>query len=202
MVKNIKGISPSLVTIANDSLNIFVARFNDTDVFLRQPRRNDIGKQKLAWRDVSEESRKRYRRLNADPNIYDMGYRSKLPLYRGEVPGFMPLVLEADDRIVGFVDAYFKYGKELPRYNILPEEKAISCSVCVLDKYQGMGYGEAYSYLSDEVGRYFKMDWIVGVAYLKGGTHHIRARHGWETIRKYGQLADHRKRLSPMKTSP
>lgn len=199
-MKSIRGIIPEFTICANPSLNIFVSRFNKNDVFLRQPRRNDSGRSRLAWNDLSEESKHRYRRLNVDKKIYDMNYRAKLPLYRGEVPGFLPLIMEVDNTIVGFVDIMFKMGIEFQKFNILPTEKACAASIGILDKYQGLGFGTAFSYLTDEIGRTFNCDWILGDTFSKGGMCNIRAKDGWQVISKYKsffgiEMVSHKKYL-------
>ena len=204
-MRSIKGITPSLVLCANPSLNIFVARFNDVEVQLRQPRKKDSGRCRLAWAELSENSKKRYKRANVDKQLYDMKYRCSLPLYRGEVPSWMPMIMEVGDTIVAFIDIFFKYGSsEFKKYLIKPEEKAMNASIGVIDKYQGLGFGGAYSYLTDEVGRHFNMDWILGDTYVKGGMRNIRIRDNWEAIRTYtassGDLMiSHRKSLKEEK---
>lgn len=188
-MKSIKGITPSLVLCANPNLNIFVARFNKTEVQLRQPRRNDSGRQRLAWGQLSDNSKKRYRRANVDKQLYDMNYRAKLPLYRGEVPGWMPMIMEVDSTIVAFVDIMFKYGVDFKKFLIKPEEKGMACSIGVLDKYQGLGLGTAYSYLTDEIGRHYGIDWILGDTFLNNGMRNIRITDGWEKIREYRSIS-------------
>lgn len=194
-MRNLRGIVPKFVICANPPLNLFVARFDKTDVILRQPRKKDSGRSRLAWAELSEESKRRYRRRNVDKQLYDMNYRCKLPLYRGEIPGWMPLIMEVDDTIVAFVDIVFKFGVDFQKFLVNPEEKCISCSIGVLDKYQGLGFGTAYSYLTDEIGRTFNADWILGTTYLSGGMRNVRIKDGWEKIREYNGMIDHRKRL-------
>jgi hypothetical protein len=194
-MKSIKGITPSFTTCVNPSLNIFVSRFGKTEVQLRQPRRKDSGRSRLAWADLSEKSKRRYRRANVDPQLYDMKWRCNLPLYRGAVPGWLPLVMEVDSTIVGFVDIMFKYGIDFQKFNILPTEKACAASIGILDRYQGLGFGMAFSYLSDEIGRHFNMDFICGTTFIKDGMYHTRIRDNWEVIREYNGMVDHRKRL-------
>jgi len=200
-MKNFKGMKPEFVMAANDNLNIFVARVDGVDIILRQPRKKDSGKQRLAWADLSEASKKRYRRANVDKQLYDMNYRSKLPLYRGTVPGWVPMVMEVDDNIVAFVDIMFKFGVDFQKFLIKPEETAMACSIGVIDKYQGLGLGTMYSYLTDCIGRHFGIDWILGDTYLNNGMRNIRIKDDWELIRTYrtssGEvMISHKKRLS------
>jgi hypothetical protein len=199
-MRNIRGITPSKVYVKDLALNVFCADFDGTEYILRQPRKADAGRQKLALRDMSQETLHRYRRANVDKRIYDINYRSKLPLYRGEVPGFLPLIMEVDDTIVGLVDIMLRFGTDFQRFLIKPEEKGMACSIGIIDKYHGYGYGTGYSYVTEEIGRHFGIDWILGIAHLKGGTFNIRARSGWETIRKYGEYADHKKDLRQKNT--
>ena len=200
-MRSIKGITPSLVVCANPSPNLFVARFDKVEVQLRQPRRKDSGRCRLAWADLSEKSKRRYRRANVDKQLYDMKYRCQLPLYRGWVPGWLPLIMETDNTIVAFVDIMFKTGdSEFKKFLIKPEETGMACSIGVLDKYQGLGFGTAYSFLTDEIGRHFGINWILGSTYAQGGMRNIRIADNWEKIREYrapsGEIMiDHRLRL-------
>lgn len=129
-----------------------------------------------------------------------MKYRCQLPLYRGWVPGWLPLIMEVDNTIVAFVDIFFKFGSEFSRFNIEPTDTAMNASIGVLDKYQGLGYGTAYSYLTDCIGRYYNIDFILGGTYFKDGMYGIRAKDGWEVIRRYratsgDEMVDHKKQL-------
>jgi len=199
-MRSLRGTRVVFTDCVNPNLNIFVSRFDETDVILRQPRRKDSGRMRLAWGQLSDSSKKRYRRANVDQQLYDMNYRAKLPLYRGEVPGWLPLIMEVDDTIVAFVDIFFKYGVDFKKFLIEPEEKAMAASIGVLDKYQGLGFGTAYSYLTDEIGRAFEIDWILGTTYVQGGMRNIRIKDGWEAIRTYRAasgdvMVDHKRRL-------
>lgn len=200
-MKNLRGLIPEFTICANPPLNLFVSRVDGTDVIMRQPRRKDSGKQRTAWADLSEASKKRYRRANVSKDLYDMNYRAKLPLYKGEVPGWMPMIMEVDDNIVAFVDIMFMYGTGFQKFLIRLDEKGMACSIGVIDRYQGLGLGTMYSYLTDCIGRHFKIDWILGDTYLNNGMRNIRIKDDWQLIRTYrassGEImVSHKKRLS------
>jgi GNAT superfamily N-acetyltransferase len=195
-MNNLRGVIPEFVECVNPNLNIFCARAGTQDVLMRQPRRNDMGKQRVAFRDVSKDAWGRYKRRNVSPELYDLNYRCKLPLYRGEVPGWLPLIMEVDKEIVAFADMFFKSGdSEFRKYGIAVGDVACNGSIVVIDRYQGQGLGTYYSYLTDCIGKYFKMDFILGTTFQKDGMYHIRVKDGWEVTRLYNGLVDHRKRL-------
>ena len=90
--------------------NIFYVTLDDGRQYIMyQPRKKDRGDQRKAWRKISEENKRRYRRVNyMDVGLYDMNQRCRFPLYKGEFPGVMPLSVEVDETIVGFCDIFFR----------------------------------------------------------------------------------------------
>ena len=194
-MRNLRGLPITRSGCKDPKLNIFYSLVDGTEFIMRQPRKDDRGKQKLAWREMSENTKTRYRRVNVDKKIYDMNYRCKMPLYRGEIPGLMPLSMEVEDKVVGFADIIFKYGTEFQKFNIQPTEKACNASLGVIDKYQGMGIGTLYAATTNAIGRHYGMDYILGTTFQRDGMYNIRVRDGCEVIRIQNGLVDHKKYL-------
>ena len=167
-------------------LNIFYSLSDDGRKYvLRQPRKGDAGKQRKAWKQLSDRSKERYVRANIEEQwLYTVNQRCRRPLYRGEVPGVLPLTVEVDGEVVGFCDGFFRYGVDFSRYEVGETDLCGNFSLGVLDKFQGMGIGTYYSTLTHHISRHFGCKWELGQTYIKGGLYHIRMRDGWEVVSK------------------
>jgi len=178
-------------------LNIWRAYLSDgRQVTFRQPRRADVSAQRRAWKAITERNRRRYRRVHVDQSIYDMNKRCKMPLYKGEFPGILPLTIEVDSEVVGFSDIFFKLGVDFERFNVEPTDKCANGSIIVLDQFQGMGVGFMYSEMSDYIARHYECTWILGTTFIKKGMYQIRGKDEWKTLRKYANgTVDYKKNL-------
>jgi len=177
-------------------LNIFTAYLSDgRKVTFRQPRRADVPAQRRAWKEITERNRRRYRRVHVDQSIYDMNKRCKIPLYKGEFPGILPLTIEVDDEVVGFSDIFFKLGADFERFNVEPTDKCANGSIIVLDQFQGMGVGFMYSEMSDFIARHYGCKTILGRTFVRGGMRGIRGKDDWQIVWTDGKLVDYKKQL-------
>ena len=197
-MKNLRASTIVDAGCQDKRLNIFFTEYDDgTRVIFRQPRKPDSGKCRVARRKISDDNWERYRRRNVDQSIYDMKYRCKMPLYKGECPGILPLIIELDGDIVGFSDVFFNTGEYFSRFKVEPETKCCNANIVVIDKYHGMGIGTAYSSASGAIGRHYGCDYILGFTFMKEGMYQIRQKDGWETIQKYTNgMVDIKKRLT------
>ena len=120
-----------------------------------------------------------------------------MPLYKGEVPGILPLSIELDDDMIGFSDMFFNTGEYFSRYKVEPEARCCNGSIVALDKYSGLGIGTAYASTSNAIGRHFGCQYILGQTYQKDGMRSIRAKEDppWEIVWTDGKLVSHKKRL-------
>jgi len=196
-MRNIRGLIVEEVGVKDEKLNIFYGKSGDFEFVVRQPRKADSSEHRKSWKELSPYSLQRYKRKYVDPVIYDPKYRCNLPLYRGEVPGFLPLIMVVDGRIVGFADQMFKKGSEFFYHKIGEGEIGCSNALCIPDKYQGLGIGTFFAPISEYIASYFKADWILGNSPHKKGMVNIRARDGWETVGQLGGNAIIRKKLTP-----
>jgi len=194
-VKTIRGLPLIESGCLDSSRNVFYSKFGEILFTMRQPRKSDDRNQRVAWKKVGEASRRRYIRLYVDQDIYDMKKRCRMPLYRGEVPGILPLTVEMDGETVGFCDIFFKYGKDFAKFEVPPEDKCATGSITALDKYMGMGVGTGYSSTSNAIAKHFGCQWILGTTFMKGGMRSIRAKDDWKVVRRRGELVDHKKKL-------
>jgi len=178
------------------TLNIFYSKSSDGRMYvMRQPRRADIKEHRKAWKKVNPDNKHRFKRATHPPWLYNVKQRSRRPLYRGEVPGEMPLIVEVDGEVVGFSDAFFRYGEHFKRYEVPPDDVCSNFYLTALDGLQGMGIGTYYAKTSNAAARHFGCQWILGETYRAGGLHRIRQRDGWETLSVSDKFALHRKRL-------
>jgi len=181
----------------NPELNVFYCISNGGEFNMRQPRPGDEEQQKNAWGELGEEAQKRFMRRDVDPKIYDMSLRCNRSVYKGKLPGWMPLSMEVDGEVVGLADIRFERGNSnfIRAYKIDMYDTACNASIGVIPKYQGMGIGSCYSVVTDVIGRHFKMDWIAGSTYQNDGMFNIRKRDNWEVISTSNGMVHHRKRL-------
>ena len=194
-MKSLRGVPVEETGILDYDRNVFFGRSGKFLFEARQPRKGDSTKHRKAWKNVSQDTQKQYRRLTEDPIIYDSKWRCRQPLYKGAIPGFIPLIMVVDDKIVGFADMMFKYGTEYKFHNLVDDEVGCSMNLCVLDKYQGMGYGSFYSHISVLIAKHFKADYALGYTRFKKGMYHIRQKQGWELVSRQGEYAIIRKKL-------
>ena len=164
---------------------------------MRQPRPGDEWQQQQAWDALGEDAQKRFMRRDVDPKIYDMSLRCNRSIYKGKLPGWVPLSMEVDGEVVGLADMRFERGNSnfIRAYKIDMYDTACNASIGVIPQNQGMGVGSCYSVVTDVIGRYFKMDWILGSTYQNDGMYHIRQKDGWDVISLSNGMVHHRKRL-------
>jgi len=184
-VRNLRGLTVEEVGVLDRERNRFFGRSGDFIFEARQPRKKDSTDHRKVWKKLSPYTKERYRRLYEDPSIYDPKWRCRLPLYRGAIPGFIPLIMVVDDKIVGVADMMFKYGTDYKLHNIADDEVGCSMNLCVLDSLQGMGYGSFYGHISVFIAKHFRADWALGNTPYKKGMYHTRMRTGWEHIGRY-----------------
>ena len=195
-MKPLKGVIILEKKCTDPILNVWKAYLSDgRQVTFRQPRRADVSEQRRAWNKIEEGNKRRYRRVNEDQSLYDMNKRCKMPLYKGEVPGIMPLTIEVDDEVVGFSDVFFKRGDYFPRFKVEPEDRCANASIIVLDKFHGMGVGFMFSKMSEFIARHYECNVILGRTFVKNGTRGIREKDGWEIVQTDGRLIDFKKPL-------
>lgn len=195
-MRTLRGTTIIRQEVTDSILNIYTAYLDDgRKVVVRQPRRGDTGKLKLAWRNIGEVYRKRYRRAHVDQSLYDMKKRCRFPLYDGVFPGILPLVIEVDGDIVGFMDIFFKWGRYFPRFNVEEDSKCANGSIVALDKYHGLGIGILYSEMSNYIARHYGCKYILGRTLLRGGMRGIRSHDDWKIIATDGKWVDHIKTL-------
>ena len=194
-MKNLKGRPVKESGCLDPIQNVFYTDFDGIHFIMRQPRKKDNRALRVAWKKVSEESKRRYRRVYVDQSLYDMKKRCLFPLYRGMIPGVLPLVVEVEGEVVGFSDMFFRDGTAFEKFEVPPDAPCCTGSIAALDKFRGMGVGTGYAYTSNAIGRHFNCKWILGTTYMRGGMRSIRAKEGWEIVRKRGGLVDHKKRL-------
>ena len=177
--------------------NTFYSKSSDGRVFtMRQPRKSDSSEQRKAWNKISDANKERYRRVNIEEHwLYNMKQRCKQPLYRGEVPGVLPLIVEVDGEVVGFSDGFFRYGNAFERYNVPPTDLCGNFSILALDKFHGMGIGTYFAYTSSATCRHFGCQWILGQTYEHGGMYQIRKREGWQAVSIENGVVAHKMRL-------
>ena len=200
-MKSFKGQKPTEVGILNPSLNVFYASGPALTLIVKQPREGDSGKLRTAWRHISEDSMRNYRRKHAIPDLYDPKYRCSRPLYSGTVPGWMPTIMVAGGKIVGVGDLMFVRGSQVDRhYQIPPDDAVASGNLCVLDKYQGIGVGSWYGEVSSYAAAHFGANWIVGYASTSGGFIDSRLNQGFEEMGTIGGYAFIRKPLVKQST--
>ena len=162
---------------------------------VRQPRKKDEREHRRLWKKLSPYTFNRYRRYYVDQQIYDPKYRCRLPLYRGEIPGFVPFIMVIDDKIVGFSDMMFKYGRDLWLHKLEDDEVGCSMNLCVLDRYQGLGIGSFYANISVFIAKHFGADYALGYTPTEKGMMNIRLKDGWEYMGVHRKHAVIRKRL-------
>lgn len=197
-MKTLRGIKIIEIGCLDQNLNIFYSELNDGRRYvMRQPRRKDRGNVRKAWREINPINMERYRRANVEETwLYNANKRCIQPLYDGSFPGVLPLIVEVDDEIVGLSDAFFRYGSDFEIYRVGSTDRCASFSIVVLDKLHGLGIGSYYAVMSDMMARHYGCKWILGYAYIKGGTLNIRQRDGWEILATDGrERAIHRKQL-------
>lgn len=197
-MKTLKGLTIVGAGCENPSLNIFFSEYSDgSHIVFRQPRKPDSGRTRVARRDVGDANWSRYRRANVDQSIYDMNRRCRMPLYKGECPGVLPLIIEVDGGIVGFSDMFFNTGEYFKRFNVEPETRCCNGSIIALDKYQGLGIGTAYASTSNTIGRHYGCQYILGRTRIRDGMRSIRAKEDppWVIVGVDGEWVDHVKRL-------
>jgi len=177
--------------------NSFYSKSSDGRMFvMRQPNLKKYTKQRDAWKQISDENKKRYKRVNIDESwLYNMKQRCRQPLYRGEVPGVIPLTVEVDGEVVGFSDGFFRYGKDFERYDVESTDLCGNFSIIALDKFQGMGIGTYYAATSTAMCRHFGCQFILGQTYENGGMYQIRKKEGWQVISIENGFVVHKMRL-------
>jgi len=197
-MKSLRGLTVVGAGCQDKRLNIFYTDYDGgARIVFRQPRKLDSGKMRISRRKISDDNWERYRRRNVNQSIYDMKSRCRMPLYKGEIPGILPLIIELNDDVVGFSDIFFNTGEYFSRYKVEPEARCCNGSIVALDKYRGLGIGTAYASTSNAIGRHYGCAYILGTTYLKDGMYQIRQKDGWETIQKYTNgTVDHKKRLT------
>jgi len=197
-VKTLKGTMPETIECVDSLRNVFEAKTGAFTFIVKQPRRADIRRHKKAWNQLSENTLVHYKRKILSEVFYDSKTRCLLSYYRGEVPGFMPVIMEIDNRIVGFGDMMFMSGDHFIRHDIPPDTVGASMNLCVLDKYQGLGIGSFYSPISTYIAKSLGADYTIGFTRTKGGTYNMRMREGWETVEILNNgYAVLKKRLTP-----
>ena len=184
IVQNLRGLEVEETGCSDPVLNVFYGKTGDFVFCGRQPRKLDSSAHRLAWRGLSDRTFDQYRRAYVEPHYYDSKYRCGYPLYRGEVPGWVPLIMEGDGKIVGFSDMFFKYGSEYQSHQIADNEIGCSMNLCVIDRYQGLGVGSYYANISVCIAKHFGADWALGSTKIDQGMYHIRIRDDWETVAK------------------
>ena len=197
-MRSLKGQKITESGCSDPRLNVFYTEYGDgSRVVFRQPRKGDSGRQRVAWRELGEQGRMRYVRANVDQNLYDMNTRCRMPLYRGECPGVMPLTIEFDGRAVGFSDLFFNTGEYFKRFGVEPEAKCCNGSIAALDKYKGIGVGTAYAATSNYIGKHFGCQYMLGRTRVKDGMRSIRAKEDppWVVVGSDGVWVDHVKSL-------
>ena len=197
-MKSLRGLTIVGAGCLDKRLNIFFTDYDDgTRIVFRQPRKPDSGDCRVARRKISDENWERYRRRNVDQSIYDMKYRCKIPLYKGECPGILPLIIELDGDIVGFSDIFFNTGEYFSRFKVEPESKCCNGSIVALDKYRGLGIGTAYASTSNAIGKHYDCQYALGRTFMADGMRSIRAKENppWEVVWSDGKVIDHKKRL-------
>lgn len=181
-MRTLKGTAPETITCIDHIRNVFEAKTGDFTMIARQPRRADTRNHKKAWNQLSSYTLGHYKRRTLGDWFYDSKMRCSLPLYRGEVPGFVPLIIEIDDRIVGFGDMMFMMGDHFLRHGVPSDKVGASNSLCVLDKYHGLGIASYYSGVTTFIAEALGADYAIGFTRTKGGMYNIRMREGWETV--------------------
>lgn len=195
-MRNIRNLTPEKVYVKDDTLNVFEAKTGDFAFVTRQPRKSDSSNHRKAWKQLSRRTLRRYMRQQyVDGEIYDSKWRCKQPLYRSEVPGFLPLIMEIDGRIVGFGDMMFRFGTEFNFHQLKDDEVGCSMNLCVIDKYQELGIGSYYGYISMFIAKHHGADYALGYTPIEKGMFNIRVKEGWEYLEKRGDYAVIRKRL-------
>lgn len=195
-MKPLKGVEVTEVGCSNPELNVFYAKLEDgRTVTAHQPRKKDSSKQRRAWKQVGEPSRLAYRRAYVDQSLYDMRQRCTQPLYKGEVPGVIPISIEVDGVVVGFCDIFFKYGVDFIRFNVKDTDKCANGSITALDKYRGIGVGNLYAVLSNYIAKHFGCQYILGRTKQVGGMRSIRREEDWEIVGYDGIWVDHKLKL-------
>jgi len=188
-MRSFKGLLPRCIEIRDADLNIYQVRNEGNLMIVRQPRRSDSGRYRLAWREVSDETKRLYKRANVNWDNYEPKYRVNLPLYRGGVPGVIFLIMEVGGKIVGFADLMFNLGKHFPYHKIPESDIGASIALCIIDKYQGLGFGSYFAEASQLIARHKGAQWTLGYTKMTNGMYNIRNRQGWETVSTSGGYA-------------
>jgi len=188
-MRSFHNLPPRFIEIKDEALNIYQVSNGDNVMEVRQPRRSDSGKYRIAWRGLSNETILAYKRKYCDWSTYEPKYRVNQPLYHGEIPGFMPIIMEVDGKIVGFADLMFNLGKHFPYHKIPESDIGASIALCIIDKYQGLGFGSYFAEASQLIARHKGAQWALGYTKMTGGMYNIRNRQGWETVSTSGGYA-------------
>ena len=194
-MRNLRGLTVEEVGVLDIERNIFFGRSGEFIFKVMQPRKKHASEHRRVWKKLKPYTKELYRRLYEDPIIYDSKWRCRLPLYRGDVPGFIPLIMVVDKKIVGVSDIMFKYGSEFKLYDIPEKDVGCNMNLCVLDSLQGMGVGSFYSNISTFIAKHFKSDWVLGSTKFKKGMYHIRMKQGWDLHSRNREYARIRKKL-------
>lgn len=196
-MKNFKDYPPRFVDIIDADLNIYRVWNEDNLLIVRQPRRNDSTKYRVAWKDLSQESLHLYKRANIHWDTYEPKKRVVYPIYKGGAPGVLPLVMEVGGKIVGFSDIIFDYGKRFTYHQIPENDIGASIALCIIDKYQNLGYGSYFAKASELIARHKGAQWALGYTKVEGGMYNIRLKTGWEMVTTQNGYAIIKKNLIP-----
>ena len=206
-MKSFRGEEVGEVGALYPELNVYYAanRYAGLELIVKQPRKEDSGRLRVAWKDASEKSMIQYRRRYVPPSLYDPKFRCSLPLYHGAVPGWLPTVMMVDGKdvdgkgyngkIVGFGDIVFQFGHDLKQYQIGDEEIGASGNLCILDKHQGLGIGTWYGEISSFIAASFGANWMIGMVQRDGGFLNSRLNQGFVKVGTRGNYTIIKKRL-------
>ena len=182
-MRSLRGLTPSTINCVDLDKNIFNGVSSSGEsMTVRQPRRKDAREHKKAWNKLSEHSKYNYRRKYVPDKLYDSKKLCNARYHLGEVPGFLPLIMEVKDRIVGFGDMLFFYGDKFPQHKLESTDIGCSMTLCVLDKYQGLGYGSYYTPISTYIAEHFNANYAIGNTLVNGIVYKRRVEQGWETV--------------------
>ena len=167
---------------------------------VRQPKPEDLEAVTEASRKASPRTMRRYGTMhpstvpkNAPPNI------CMWPPFKPGDMGWFFVIMEVDGEIVGFGKHCYAKAENMHLDYAFPDpgDTVAECSLCVIDEYQGRGYGTLYSKINLLITKTNGATWLAGYTYTKGALLGIRQRDGFTVtwISPDGKQARHRGRL-------
>jgi GNAT superfamily N-acetyltransferase len=183
-------MSPSRLTgkieevgVFDVDINSFYAKQGNTTLIARQPRPEDYKRVKEAQKQTSDRTFNRFLTVQEQRRTNWAKWVCNRPLFKKGQLGKIHLIMEMNNRIVGFAGIVFKKASDFKIHHLPePDTTAAYVSLCIIDAYQGRGIGTLFAHLSEFIDIYFGAEWGVATTYARGGTLGIRQKSGWKVV--------------------